>query len=89
MSIIKIFHWILRIAIFILVLILVINNMQTVEFNLYGIYYLKLPLIVLSLIFLFIGLVTGILISAFKGLKLKAKISQLENDLHDIQKSVK
>lgn len=89
MSIIKIFHWVLRIAIFLLVLILVINNMQTVEFNIYGIYYLKLPLIVLTLIFLFIGLVTGILISGFKGLKLKAKISQLETDLHDIQKNVK
>ena len=89
MSIIKICHWILRIALFMLVLILVINNIQTVEFNLYGIYYLKLPLIVLTLIFLFIGLITGILISSFKRLKLKAKISQLESDLHDIKKNVK
>lgn len=83
MKFLKIINWVIYIAIFVLALVLVINNIQTAQFNFFGVYYLKLPLIVLALIFLCLGFIVGIILSSFKIMKLKTEVRVLNKQLHD------
>lgn len=78
MNITSIFKWLLRILIFVLILIIIIDNIQTVHFNLLGIYFIQLPLIVLVLIFFALGVLMGLLIGLMNSIKLKSRIHQLE-----------
>ena len=81
----KILRLVLRIILFILVLVLAINNIQTVEFNLLGIYILKLPLIMLTALFLILGVILGILFNFMSKLELKHEIKQLNKQLNKLQ----
>lgn len=78
MNITTIFKWLLRILIFVLILIIIIDNIQTVHFNLLGIYVLQLPLIILVLIFFACGVLCGLLMGLMNSIKLKSRIHQLE-----------
>jgi lipopolysaccharide assembly protein A len=70
-----------KIIIFVLILILVLNNMQRVEFNLYGIYIWNLPLIVIILITFIIGIIIGFSLRIIKLAELKLQIHNLKKDL--------
>lgn len=70
-----------KIAILLLLLVLVLNNLQKVEFNLYGIYIWNLPLIVIILIALIIGLIIGFSLRVIKLADLKLQVHNLKKDL--------
>ena len=80
----KLMH-ILRIALwvvlFIILLILAINNMQTVEFNFLGLYTLKLPLIITLAIFTLAGIGIGMFFNLINYLSLKSQLRQLRKQL--------
>lgn len=77
----KIFQIILRVIVFIVLLVLAINNMQTVAFNFLGIYTLQLPLIITLAIFALGGLLIGILFGLVNNLQLKNQVSRLKKQL--------
>ena len=77
----KIFQIILRVIVFIILLVLAINNMQSVEFNFLGIYTLKLPLIITLAIFALGGLMLGMLFGFMNNLNLKSRINKLKKQL--------
>ena len=83
----NILKWIVRIIVFILLLILIIDNMQTATFKFMGIYQTTLPLIVILLVFLAIGICCGLIVSMFSKFELKAKISMLEKELKKSQQN--
>ncbi len=85
MQISKGFRLIWRIILFILILVLAMNNFQTVEFNLLGIYALKLPLIILVALFLILGILLGVISSFVSKLELKQEIKQLNKQLNKLQ----
>lgn len=71
----------LQVILFVLLLILAINNMQSVEFNFLGIYTAKLPLIVMLAVFTILGLAVGLLLGFINTLGLKTQISKLKKQL--------
>ena len=71
----------LRIILFVLLLILAINNMQNVEVNILGIYSLKLPLIIILAIFTSCGILLGILFSLMSNISLKNQLNKLRRQL--------
>ena len=84
----KIIRWIVRIIIFILVLLLIINNLHKVPFNFYGIYNGELPLIVLIISSVIIGFVVGITYGFINSLELRSRIKLLRKDLEELRKPV-
>ncbi|RTL12185.1 MAG: DUF1049 domain-containing protein [Neisseriaceae bacterium] len=80
-NIMKIFKIILQVIIFVLLLVLAINNMQTVEFNFFSVYILKLPLIITLAIFAIGGLLIGLLYGFVNNLSLKSQISKLKKQI--------
>lgn len=85
MQILKIIRILFRIAIFVLLLILAINNMQTTEFNFLGIYTLRLPLIVTLGIFMFAGVFIGMILNYSNNLSLKSELKKLRKELSQTQ----
>ncbi len=85
MQFLRIIRILFRIALFVLLLILAINNMQTTEFNLFGIYTLRLPLIVTLAIFTLAGVFIGMLLSFFNNLALKNDLRKLRKQLPNNQ----
>lgn len=83
----KITRWIIRIILFLLVLVLILNNKNIVDFNFYGIYTLSAPLIILCLIFLLIGLIIGMGYGFLRSLELKAKIKVLQEEIKNVHKT--
>lgn len=81
MKIINLVRWVIRITLFILILVLIFNNMQDITFNLFGIYHPTIPLIILTIGLLGFGVLTGLIIGTMKSFKLKAKIKMLEKEL--------
>lgn len=71
----------LQVILFVLLLILAINNMQSIEFNFLGIYTVKLPLIVMLAVFTILGLAFGLLLGFINSLGLKTQISKLKKQL--------
>lgn len=70
-----------KLIVLLLILILVLNNMQKVEFNLYGIYIWNLPLIVILLIALILGAIIGFFLRLVKLTQLKLEIHNLKKQL--------
>ena len=87
MKFLNILHWILNIAIFVLAIVLVLDNIQSVEFNFFGIYRVKLPLIAMAAIFLSLGIVIGFFISLFQKINLKSQINKLVKENEILKKS--
>lgn len=83
----KIGRWIIRVILFILILVLVLNNKHNVQFNLYNIYTWNVPLIVLCFIFLLIGLCIGVIYGLLRSLELKTRIKLLQRDLDNARKT--
>ncbi|HRG61859.1 MAG: DUF1049 domain-containing protein [Neisseriales bacterium] len=84
----KIFKIIIQVAVFILLLVLAINNMQTVEFNFFSVYVLKLPLIITLAIFAVGGLLIGLLYGFVNNLALKSQISKLKKQIDKTEEKV-
>ena len=78
----KIITWGIRIIIFVLLLVILLNNMQEIQFNFYGIYFWHLPLIVFGLIALAIGLVCGLSVGLMRTFKLKSQIRVLQESMN-------
>lgn len=85
MKISQVLHWILRIAVFALILLLVLDNMQAVDFNLLGIYQIKLPLIAIILIVFVLGIILGFLFGMLRGFARKSEIKKLENEIKNLK----
>jgi uncharacterized integral membrane protein len=81
----KIFKIVIQIAVFVLLLVLAINNMQTVEFNFFSVYVLKLPLIITLAIFAIGGLLIGLLYGFVNNLALKSQINKLKKQLGKVE----
>lgn len=79
-----ILHWIVRIVLFVLVVVLILNNMGRVQFNFYGIYSWTLPLIVVCLVFLLLGIAIGVVFSILHAVKLKLKLRALQKQLDKV-----
>jgi uncharacterized integral membrane protein len=77
----KVLNWILRIALFAIILVLVLDNMQTIDFNLFSIWHIKLPLIALLLIFFVIGVLLGLLFGILRGFASKSDVRRLEKEI--------
>ena len=77
----KILRWIIRIIIFVLILVFVLNNMQKVQFNFYGIYTWDLPLIVPVFAALIIGIFIGFIIWIARLVELKFQLRGLKKEL--------
>ncbi|MDD3266311.1 MAG: LapA family protein [Burkholderiales bacterium] len=72
---------VINIVLFLLVLVLCINNSQIVTINLYGMYTLNVPLILALAILATIGFIIGILFNIPRNIKAKSQISKLEKEL--------
>lgn len=70
-----------QIMILLLLIVLVLNNMQKVEFNLYGIYIWHLPLILIVIIALLVGTIIGFSLRLVKLASLKLEIHSLKKQL--------
>lgn len=81
MKLLKYLNLAIRIILFILVLVLILDNIQIVTFNFFNVYHKTTPLIVLCLIFLILGFAIGYLISILQILELKSKIKKLTSQL--------
>ena len=89
MNLMRIFRIMLRIILFIILLVLALNNMQSVEFNFLGIYTLKLPLIITLAVFACGGLFIGMLFGLMNNLSLKSQLRQLRKQLETQQSAAK
>ncbi|MCC2624408.1 MAG: hypothetical protein K0R14_281 [Burkholderiales bacterium] len=87
MKLLKILGWVLKIALFIIILVLVLDNMQAIDFNIFGIYHIKLPLIVLLLVFFVIGIVMGLVLGILRGFASKADMRRLEKEIESLKAS--
>ena len=67
----------LRIIVFLILVVLAINNMQIVDLNFFGLYIFKAPLIITLAIFTLGGLAIGLLLGFLKNWTLRAQISAL------------
>jgi len=85
MKLLKILSWVLRIALFIIILVLVLDNMQTIDFNLFSIYHVKLPLIALLLIFFVVGVLLGLLFGILRGFASKSDVRRLEKEIASLR----
>lgn len=77
----KIVRLIFNLLIFILLLVLSLDNMQSVTINIYGLYTFKLPLIIAMVIFMFLGIIVGIVFNIASNIKLRTQIYQLKRKL--------
>ncbi len=80
MKIYKYIKWTIKIIFFILILVLVLDNLQTVKFSIFNVYVLQLPLIVIVLIFLIMGIIFGLLLNFIKIIELKSKVFKLSKN---------
>jgi uncharacterized integral membrane protein len=85
MKVLKIINWAIRIGLFIIILVLVLDNMQTIDFSIFTVYHLKMPLIALLLIFFALGSILGFLVGFFKRLGLNAEIRKLKKQIEQTQ----
>lgn len=81
MKLVRILRFLLYLILFILLLVIAANNMQSVEFNFLGIYVLKFPLIVIVAIFSLSGVLIGMLFGLANNLTLKIQISKLKKQI--------
>lgn len=79
------FRWIFRLLILAIVLVLVLNNMQQVDLNLFSIYHLKTPLIVLLLVFFVIGLIAGFILNMLRGFASRSSVRDLEKEINRLK----
>jgi len=79
----KIIHWIVRIIVALLIVVLALNNMQRVEFNFYGIYTWNFPLILLVFIMLALGILIGLIFGLVRHISLKSQIHTLKKELNN------
>jgi len=82
-------RWIFRIIVLAIVLVLVLNNMQSVDLNLFSIYHVQTPLIVLILVFFVIGLIAGFIINMFRGFASRSSVRDLEKEINRLKGIVK
>lgn len=80
MKIYKYIKWAIKIILFILILVLILDNIQTVKLSIFNVYVLQLPLIIVLLLFLIIGIIIGLLINIIKIIELKAKIFKINKN---------
>jgi uncharacterized integral membrane protein len=81
----NILKWVFWFAVFILLLVLILNNSQPVQFNFYGIYSWSLPLILMVFGALIIGIIIGLIYGFGRSLELKLRIRLLKKDLEALK----
>ncbi len=80
----KYLRYFIRIVLFILLLVLVLDNLQTVQLSIFGTYIIRLPLIVLVLSFMVIGILIGLIFNLSGRIELKNKLNTLQKTLDKI-----
>lgn len=90
MKITNIIIWLLRIIVLIFLIIIAMNNLQLVEFNLLGLIIIKLPLFFSLLLFLVLGFLLGIFYAYFKTVPLKLENYRLTKKLQvkEVEKEI-
>ena len=83
----SILKWSFWFIIFILVLVLILNNWQPVQFNFYGIYSWTIPLIIMIFMAFVLGVLIGVIYGIGRTLELKFRIKLLKKDLEALQKT--
>jgi putative membrane protein len=83
------FKWIIRLIILVLLLVLVLNNMQKVDLNIFSIYHIQTPLIIVVLTVFIVGVLTGFLINLLRGFASKTSVKELEKEISRLSKLVK
>ncbi|TXI93910.1 MAG: DUF1049 domain-containing protein [Neisseriales bacterium] len=86
MQIFRALRIIFRVLVFVILLILAINNMQPSEFNFLGIYILRLPLIVTLGIFSFAGVFIGMIFGYSERIKLKNELKKVRKENLTVKK---
>lgn len=81
----KIFGWIINTILFVLLLVLILDNIQKVTINFYGIYTITIPLIVALVVFTLFGALFSYLICLAGRIKLKSQIKLLQKQLNQQQ----
>lgn len=81
----KILNWIIRIVLFVIILVLVLENRQPADFNLFSIWHIQLPLIALVLIFFVIGMLLGLLFGILRGFASKSDVRKLEKEIDSLR----
>ena len=81
----SILKWVLWFAVFILILVLILNNSQPVQFNFYGVYSWSLPLILMVFGALIIGIIIGLIYGFGRALELKLRVRLLKKDLEALK----
>lgn len=82
----KVIKLILQLALLILLVVLFLNNMQLVEFNFYGIWLWRLPLIMLVALAIILGMIAGFCFRLFKSAEQKLEIHNLKKELDNLKK---
>lgn len=77
----KIVKLIINLIIFILLLVLALDNKQVITINFYDIYTFNVPLIIGIVIFVFLGFIIGIVYNLTNIMKLKAQVFQLNRKI--------
>ena len=83
----SILKWSFWFIIFILVLVLILNKWQPVQFNFYGIYSWTIPLIIMIFMAFVLGVLIGVIYGIGRTLELKFRIKLLKKDLEALQKT--
>ena len=81
----NILKWVFWFAVFILALVLILNNYQPVQFNFYGIYSWSLPLILMVFSALVIGIIIGLIYGFGRSLELKLRIRLLKKEIEALK----
>lgn len=85
----NILTWVFRLIILAFTLVLVLNNMQKVDLNLFNVYHINAPLILILFIFFIIGTVVGFIINMFRGFASRSSVKNIEAELNQLRKIIK
>ncbi len=77
----RVFKLIVNLIVFLFLLIVAINNMESVKLNFLGLYTVDIPLIIALITFMFLGFIFGLFFNFTNNFRLKSQISKLNKEL--------
>ncbi|RTK96747.1 MAG: DUF1049 domain-containing protein [Neisseriaceae bacterium] len=77
----RVFKLIVNLIVFLFLLVVAINNMESVKLNFLGLYTVDIPLIIALITFMFLGFIFGLFFNFTNNFRLKSQISRLNKEL--------
>lgn len=77
----RVFKLIVNLIVFLFLLIVAINNMESVKLNFLGLYTVDIPLIIALITFMFLGFIFGLFFNFTNNFRLKSQINKLNKEL--------